>query len=243
MAEWDIDLREVNGLQNWYKKQPKLMQKASAMLLNRFAWGTRDESVRTIGRLMTVRNDRFVAGRLKVSQTAMSAPIAQQCAIAGSKATQRFTGWKEQELGTRTERKRISTVESRGGNIRNQMRGPARLKRSNEVVTIADRNPTGGTTNYGGFIALLMRTKYKGLIRIGGKFYTLPRTNKAQFVGPGAKGGNYWNQLQMVQETKKEQPKRLRWMKQARAIYFKKNPPQRTWNAVVAKLMMPPKKR
>lgn len=245
MAEWDIDLTAIDGLRKWYGKQPKLMQRASAMLLNRFAWGTRDEAVRQISSHMVVRNDRFVKGRLRVTQTRTGTPIAQQRSVAGSVATNRFTGWKEQEYGTRTARKRVSTLASRNGSIQNQMRGPARLKRSTSVRTFSQlpMAPRGGPTNYGGYIAMLLRDRYKGLIRIGGKFYTLPRTNKAQFVGPGRQGGNYWKQLQLVQETKKEQPKRIRWMRTARAVYFKAHPPQKTWNAVVAGLMKPPPKR
>jgi len=255
--EWDIDLSAVDGLRYWYKKKPKLMQKASALLLNRFAWGTRDEAVRQISALMTVRNPKFVNSRLRVTQTAQSRPISQQRTIAGSVAikghTKRgnFTGWTEQEFGTPVSRNRISTLAARKGNIQNQMQPRSRLKRANEVTTLAESalKPRGGTTNYGGWIAMLARQGYKGLVRIKGGLYLIGKGG-GRLAGPTMPGRGGARKkltmdahLQLVQQFKVAQPKQKHWMKQARANYFHKNPPQRTWSGIVHKLMTPPPKR
>lgn len=249
VAEWEIDLSEVNGLRQWYKRQPKMMQRASALLLNRFAWGTRDEAVRQIGRVMTVRNKRFVDSRLRVTQASQSTPIGQQRSIAGSLATARFSGWTEQEVGTPTERKRVSTLASRSGDFSRQMIPRSRLKPGTTVESlekaVGSRLPRGGATNYAGMIAMLGRERYKGLLRIKGGFYLVDRGGR-RIEGPTRNGRGKLTtlpHLTMVQAMKKKQPKQHHWLRQARAIYFRKNDPQVTWGRVVDRLIHPPPKR
>lgn len=254
MAEWDVDLTEVNGLRDWYRGQPKMIQKGGAMLLNRYAWGTRDESVKQIGRLMVVRNLSFVNSRLRVTQCSMSTPIDRQQAIAGSIAGKRFSGWTEQELGTPTSRKRVSTLASRAGDISRQMLPRTRLKPTQQVATFGSqgygktpRGTHGGNANYGGWIAMLVRQGYKGLVRIKGGLYMIDRGGKI-LAGPKPQGGGRGSirstgHLSLVQEMKKKQPKANHWLIAGRNEYFRKNPPQRTWIGIVSKLMNPPRKK
>lgn len=249
MAEWDIDLTEIGGLRKWYGRKPHQMQRASAMLLNEFAFKTRDEAIRQIDKFMTVRNPKFVASRIRVTKTSYSTPIDRQrsitgsVAIRGAKGRGDFTGWTEQEKGTAVARKRVSTIASRGGNIQRQMIGRSRLKTKNEVMEVNDKVPLGGTGNIAGFIAMLARSGYKGIIHIKDRFYIIGK-GRQMLAGPVMPGrSGLFKQLELVQRTKKEQPKRIKWLRTARAVYFKKHPPQRTWDGLMNRLIKPPPKK
>lgn len=249
MPEWDIDLTEIAGLRKWYGRQPRVMQRGHAMLLNAFAFGVREEAIRQIGKTMTVRNPRFVSLQMKVTKAQYGVPIGQQRSITGSVAIKGrkgrgdFTGWTEQEKGTRVQRKRVAKLASRGGDIHRQMLGRARLKPRNEVLEITDKIPRGGTGNTAGFIAMLARQGYKGLIKIKGNFYMIGK-GRQMLAGPTLPGrSGLFKSLELVQKTKKEQPRRIKWLRTARVIYFKKHPPQKTWGALAQRLIKPPGKK
>lgn len=203
------------------------------MLLNRFAHGTYEGSIKRIGALMTVRNVRFLQTRLRYSKAPTTAPIASQVARTGSIATARFTGWAEQELGKRTNRSHWSEPASRGGDKTRQMKPSSRLKPGNRVVRIEDYHPSGGNSNYGGFIAMLIRRKENRLVMIrNGGYGRLKR--------------GVWKRnrkrLEMMQSLKTKQPKRLRWLSQARAIYFKSTNIPQVWEKICNQLVRPPGK-
>lgn len=248
--EWDVDLSELEGLQRWYNLSPRKVQVASAMYLNNIAFGARDEAIVHLGRVMVVRNAAFVRSRLRVTKTAYSTPISAQRTIVGSVGADRFTGWKEQEEGAPVERKRISTLASRGGNMQRQMIPRSRLKPSAEVVKLGEQGQKGGPGNWGGAVAMLMRKKYKGLINIKGRFYILPGKGGG-FVGPGRIGSGadarvatgLVRSLMLMQATKKEQPKRIPWLRDSVKKHFQKNPPQWTWQRTVSRVLKPPPKR
>lgn len=230
--EWNIDLTEMNGLRKWYRNQPRLVQRGSAQLLNDFAFGVRKQAIQHIGRVMIVRAQAFVASRLRVTKTSGATPIGSQRSITGSIASERFSGWTEQEKGTPTSRHRFATLAGRGGDKHKKIRPGVRLKPSNEVITIADAKPVGGrgngpgTTNYGGFVAMMLREKENRLIRMKGSIYKRKR-----------------NKLEHVQTLRAKQPKPLRWLRQSRAIYFKTHNPQDMWNRIAGSLIKPPPKR
>lgn len=226
MAEWDIDLTEVNGLRGWYKKQPRFIRIASAMLLNEFAYGTRNTAVKHIADKMIVRNTRFVETSLRYTKTSTSTPINQQRSYAGSVDRNRFTGWREQEKGTPVKHPRHATIAGRGGSKTKQIRPSVRLKPNNTVIGRADfKTPRGGKDNLGAYLAMMIRTKDTRLFATGDKLF---RRNR--------------NKMELVQKLRPKQPKRIPWLRQARAIYFRKNPPHATWARVVGRLMKPPGK-
>ena len=242
--EWTVDLTEIKALRSWYKKQPNMFRKATATMLNRFAWGTRDQSVVQIAKTMTVRNSSFVSGRLRVTQAKFSTPIDDQRSYAGSVATARFSGWTEQEIGSPTARNRFGTLASRGNNILNQMRQGVRLKPGVEVVKIEDYAPRGGDSNYGGFLSMLFRRKERKLVKIGKGFYKLP-SNVKSLPGPmqNHPGMELHRELVLMQELKRKQPKRNRWLRQARAIYFGRTNLDDLWRSTLNRFMFPPPKR
>lgn len=239
-----MDVSQVRALGVWCRKQPKLVQKASGMMLNAFAYGTRQLALAEIDRKMVVRNARFVSGKVRYDKTSLSVPISQQRSRAGSVAGPRFSGWVEQELGKQTDRKRISTTASRSGDFRRQMMPSARLKRSTEVVKPGEDGytPLGGTSNYGGFVAMLFRRKERRLVHIGKGFFKLPR-NLNQLAGPTQNGKALFRSLELMQQTKHKQPKRLRWLQQARGAYFKQTDLNALWAKTISRLTTPPSKR
>lgn len=225
--EWKADIRELNGLKRWYGKQPRLMRQAVGGMLNEFAFGTRTRAIGQINQLMTVRNPKFVQSRIRISKANIHAPVATQRSETGSVAGPRFSGWVEQEYGRDTKRNRLSTLAGRGGSDKKQMRHIIRLKPKHEVVTIdhPDFNPRGGSKNLGGFMAMIIRRKDKRLIRIKGSIYKRNR-----------------KKLQLVQKLKKVQPKRVRWMRRARAMYFRHTNLDALWSRIAGALVQPPSK-
>lgn len=222
MQEWDIDLSEVQGLRNWYKKQPRKMLTAEIRMLNDFAFGTRTEAIAQIGRVMTVRSPVFVASRMRVTKATETSRVA----ITGSVYADRFTGWREQEKGTPTVHPRFATLAGRGGSKDKTIRPSMRLKRSNEMITIADMTPKGGANNIAGFFAMLIRKKENRLVRVKGAVYK--RKGK---------------QFQRVQILRPKQPKLIHWLRDARALYFRGTNLDKMWAAHCNRLMTPPPKK
>lgn len=223
--EWHQDLREVDGLRRWYGEQPKLVRIACGRMLNAFAFGTRIEAIRVIDREMTVRNERFVRSRMQVTKASTRSPVPVQRSLAGSVAKPRFSGWVEQETGEPTQRNRFATLLGRSGDEQKQMRHIVRLKPKHDVITPEDYDQKGGARNIGGFKAMVIRKGENRLIRIKGGIYKRRR-----------------KKLELVQSLKRKQPKRLRWLRRARAIYFKKTDLDRLWRRTVDQLVQPPRK-
>lgn len=224
--EWNVDLRELKGIERWYGKQPRLMRQACGQMLNHFARGTRFEAVSVVHKQMKIRNKKFIEGRIQYRKTNTFLPVGQQHSYTGSRATKRFSGWVEQEYGTKTSRKRFATRSGRGGDEAKQLRHVARLKPGKDLVTIDSNGyKPKGPTNYGGFIAMLFRKKENRLIRIKGVI--LKRKRK---------------ELEVVQVLKAKQPKKKKWLAPARAIYFKKTNLENLWEKTVKPLMGKPSK-
>lgn len=225
--EWKADLTEVNGLKGWYKKQPRKVQTACSRMLNAFAYGTRTEAIAVINDVMTVRNKGFVSRQLRYTKTSAGLPIGGQRSWAGSVATERFSGWTEQEKGARTNQKRLATLAGRGGDKTKQIRQSVRLKRTNAVVTSAsqDYRPRGGIYNVSGFLAMAKRKGETRIMRIGKIFF---KRQSSKF--------------KIVQMLRKKQPKRVHWLRMARAIYFKKTNLDKMWADTVRPLMGKPGK-
>jgi hypothetical protein len=223
-----VDLTDIRELEKWYKTCPGVMRKATANMLNNFAFGTRTAAIEQIAKVMTVRNTDFVKNRMRVTKASTSTPVEAQRSIAGSVATARFSGWTEQEMGTSTARKRFGTVAGRGGDMQKQLRPVVRLKPGRGVITIGSPgySPAGGSSNYGGFIAMLIRKREDGLIRIKGVL--LKRKGK---------------KLEVVQVLRKKQPKRLYWLRAARGVYFSKTDLPGLWSKTISMYLGKPRLR
>jgi len=239
--DYKIDLTEVNGLRNWYGKQPRLMRVACSQMLNHYARGTRESSIKQIDKTMTVRSPGFVSSRMRYTKASSTTPINQQVSHAGSVGAERFSGWTEQEKGVPQARKRFATLAGRGGSQAGKIRPSVRLKPGLEVVTIKDYKPRGGSL--ANFVAMLFRKKEKRLVRIKGKFYKLPAI-KGEIAGPKqGRQGMMHRKLVQVQGIGARQPGMNHWMKDARAAYFRRTSLDKLWARTAGALMGRPGRR
>lgn len=226
--EWKVDMSEIYALRRWYARNPGKVKVAIGRMLNHFAFGTRTKAIEQVDKQMIVRNKRFVSSRIQVTKANTHAPVSIQQSITGSVATERFSGWDEQEYGKKTARKRFATLAGRGGTPTKKVRQAARLKPGTPVLTMGNAGfvPTGGTSNYGGFIAMLIRQKENRLVRIKGIILKRKR-----------------NKFEAVQILRREQPKKKRWLAPARARYFKETDLVALWKKTVQPLLGKPPRR
>jgi hypothetical protein len=219
---FDVDLTMIRGLEAIYRKTPKFFAKATGDMLNEFAFGTRVEAFYEIASRMTVRNPRFVSSRLQVTKSKRSLPVAGQVSVMGSKATDRFSGWTEQQLGTKTARERVITVLARMGNFKRQAAPKARLKPSNEFLSYHDiRLKSGNSAEQRSIVLIRMLARAKST-----QPFILTRKNGMK---PGLyrlKGGK----VKLLQRFEREQPQRIPWITNARARYFRDTDIKRLWH-------------
>lgn len=196
-------------LLNFQRKAPRKFARASANTLNSFAFGNRRKQQLILKNRLNVKNEKFVKSALRVQKASTSAPMESQVAISGSIFKNRFSGWREQELGVATDRSKTSTLFGRGGG-RRQLAPSARMKPGRSFTSPDDFE---GKNDQHRVIVMLN---------------TLSRTgNKKPFFITGHrkfKSGLYkfrGKKIKRLQTFKnKKQPKRLRWLTLARQLYF-----------------------
>lgn len=107
--------RDLIDLRKFYKRAPKKFAAASGMLLNNFAFGSRDMSISIIHEAMVVRQPGFVKSRIQVKKSHFRQPISSQLSEYGSVKTPRFGGWVAQEFGQKKARKKFAALTARKG--------------------------------------------------------------------------------------------------------------------------------
>ena len=73
-----IDALELHTFGKDLKKFPKYIRPAVAALINKLCFNIRTESLKEIHSTMTVRNARFVAGRLRYIKALPQSPVGRQ---------------------------------------------------------------------------------------------------------------------------------------------------------------------
>ena len=126
-----INQKDIKKLKNFFINSPKNFQRTTANILTSLAFKTRENDIKNLHRGLTIRNERFLRSSLRV-QKAKSTKIDRQIAIAYSIERPRFSGWKEQEYGTKRRNKRVPTTSARGGNKKRQVQGKYRFKSGNK---------------------------------------------------------------------------------------------------------------
>jgi len=224
-----VSTTDLIRLQKKLRKDPIAFKKASASLLTSFAFGTRTESVRVFKTKFTVRNERFVKGKLRVEKASPKDDIDKQRSVAGSISGPRFSGWAEQELGTTTKRTRVGNRFGRRKDWSKQLEGRARLKPNQnfpdpEDFNIKAKNETHRLTV---FLLILNRQKRKQSFIIPKKFNKFKK-GLYRFKG---------KRIQRLQnfEPKKVQPKRIRWLTQARENFFSGANIPRMWEKAISR--------
>lgn len=227
-----LDVKDLIKLRKFYKRAPHLFARATASMLNSFAFGTRTQAIKTIKQKMTVRNERFVNSRMRVER-ARGSSILQQEAIAGSIESPRFSGWAEQELGTPTSRTRVANVLARGGNFNRQIKPSLRLKPGRDFPDANDFKGGDETTRTATLINSAKRGKTRRPFIIGKNLKGKLRTLKSGLYRVRRK------KLERLQsfEPQKVQPKRIRWMTIARKEYFKRTNVKRLWGRTLERIL------
>lgn len=223
---FQIDLTNLINLRKFYKKAPKQFFKAANATLNSFAFGTRKKSLNIIKNKMTIRNQKFVSGSLRV-QKSTGTNINNLKSEVGSIKRQRFTGWKEQELGSKPERSRSVTKFARGSKIR-KLRPSFRMKPSNDFLS-ADDFEFKGVKSQNKSIALLSmlrrRKHRKPFILKSGKFKPGLYVFRRKKI----------KRIQTFKQTKK--PKRISWMQGGRREFFRTADINKIWAESIRRVL------
>jgi len=137
---FDIDKKSLKRLQNLFKESPKDFRVATAGVLNSLAFTTRKYDIDNITISLIVRNKGFLNRSIKV-QTTRAVDINRQQSIVGTVARGNFTGWTEQQLGSRVKQKKAFTIPGRAGSARKQVPGRHRMKQGRKFLRSDSINP------------------------------------------------------------------------------------------------------
>ena len=210
-------------LESLFRKAPKKMQAVVAGVLNSQAFGLRTRILKTLHKEMTIRAPGFVKGRVRVVKT-RSGPINAMESEAGSIFGDRFDGWKTQQFGTASERKRVHTRFSRGGNWRGKVRQKLRSKQSNPLWQMSDFNIDNAKNEKHRMIIFLQMLDKRNI--------------KDRFAFPGQLGKMNKNIFKMVRGKVKgvshrsnevAKTRRIRWMDKSIDLLNKEVNPQKLW--------------
>lgn len=214
---FQIDLANLINLRKFYKKAPKQFLKAANATLNSFAFGTRKRSLEIIKKKMTVRNQKFVAGSLRV-QKSTGSNIDNARSEVGSIFRPRFTGWKEQESGTKPERTRSITRFARGTKNR-RLRPSFKMRPGNNFLDADDFQIRGSGDRTVVFLQMLARRKHRKpfIIKGSSKFKSGLYVFRRKKI----------KRIQEFKQTKKI--KRVPWMSGGRKEFFRTADVNKIW--------------
>ena len=219
---FSLDKSDLKNLEKFFKVAPFKFAKAARGLLNGFAFGTRQESVKQINRRMTVRNTRFVNSVLRFNR-ARGNDINTMVSEAGSIGRDRFDGWKEQEEGVKTKRSRVATFMARGNNKQKQIRPSMRMKPNHQFINenTWELNVKNNSRRVPVFLMEIARRGYT-------KPFIISRRYKNYKRGLYIRRRKRIRLLQSF-EPANVQPKRIKWLTAARANFFKRTNLRNEW--------------
>ena len=206
---FDIEFTDMRRLQKWYKKAPKQFARGAAGVLNDFAFGVREKSIKTINKKMTVRNSKFVSSSLRV-QKARGSNVSSLNSETGSVKRPRFSGWAEQELGTRSSRTKVATPIGRGGDKKGILKPRFRMKPGARYPKPSDFEGNSPNRKVNTMLRAMKRKSSKPFIIKGSKKF---RSGLYKFHNRKIMA------LQLFKNRK--QPKRIKWHTLAKQKYFR----------------------
>lgn len=151
---------------------PRDFQRATAGVLNSLAFKTRELDLEVIQKNMIIRNLNFVKGSLGVKQ-AKTGNISSQIAIAYSLKRRGFSGWEEQQEGTSMQRdtggrrKRVPTIQARGGSLRNIIKPNMRINSYKQMYKLSQ---------FGGNLGFMLRV----MASRGGGYFDIDNVAKTK---------------------------------------------------------------
>ena len=201
-------------------KNMKAIKRATAFTLNDMAERDSKKSSDILKRDLTVRTPKFfepaktnkkTTSGFKLRTARVSASIKRQFSEAGSVKRPRFTGWRENQYGTKQNRSSISTSFARGNNQKKVVKRSLRLDKMNNAPKDSDfgSGQTGSTI----MLRKLQRENYKGVFIVTN--HNKMRKGAYKFTGRARKG-----KLKNVSMVKKfdvdyKRTKRNRWKQKA----------------------------
>lgn len=221
---------------------PKKFGVAAGMLINNFAFGTRDFSMKLLPVLMTVRSRQFMKRQLRVDKARLSAPIDVMRSEMGSVRAKRFSGWREQELGDKADRKRVFTTLGRvGGKKRGVARRMARLR---NLANFEQPDGYPGKSSEHRVIVMLrvlQRRKHKKPFIIHGH----RKIHPGVYQFKGSAKGNKPRPIKILQAFKPDrlQPRKIPWLRMSRDKYLSSISLHREWERVLNRAWKPRKLR
>jgi hypothetical protein len=221
MFEFGLGIRDIVRLRKFFQKSPKQFAFAARNVINELALTTRREGLAIIQRQMTIRNERFVRGSLWAELQRGNPPLKDVVSRAGSiergrgTGPSRFTGWREQERGSRGIRERQPTLAARMDNESRAMFAGARMRPNRQIPSPNKR--TRSNWNFADtphfsraqiMIMTLARQGYRGPFIIENH----PSFPEGMYRFKGKKGGRRRIRLLQLFTVRKPRPRRVRWL-------------------------------
>jgi hypothetical protein len=233
-----FEFREIFKMVRIFQRMPKLFAVGSGMLINNFAFKTKDEIIEYMPQKMMVRSPGFMKSSLRIRKSHFRMPMSSQSSEVGSIRRDRFTGWVEQELGGIADRERAATLEGRMGSKRKKIRPGARFKPGVDFPDPFDYpgEPIGGfagTVNEHQRAHVMVRTlarrRYRKPFLIRRYRYATPGLYK--FDG---------QDLIKLQSTKPrtKSVKKVKWLRQSRRRMFAKINLDREWIKIMKRILV-----
>ena len=227
---FQIDKTDLKRLAKFYKRAPKLFARASAGILNDFAFGTRREIIGLMTNRLTIRNQRFLTASVQV-QRASGKRIDKQRSKVGSVRRDRFSGWLEQQTGKKDPRSHTATLFARRGTKLGIVPGSNRLKKSNVAARPEDYNIKADNENSRTAIFLQIMAR-RGR---GRPFYIRKKYKKLRRGIYRIKSGKI-RKIQSLNKTKKKIHS-FDWINQSRKNFFSKANIRDLWGSQLRRVL------
>lgn len=223
-----VDTKDVDKLVKFYKRAPRMFANATGSMLNDFAFGVRNTAIEVIHEKMTVRSSQFVISSMKAKKTHKRLPIGSQESEAGSVERKRSTGWKEQQLGTKTARERTITLLGRRKSAKRKLIGPARFKPGSDMEIYKKYPGSGPEQRNTIMMQKLDRKRWrKPFVIVKKKGMT---SGVYKFLRRKPK-------LLQVIKSEDVQPEKIPWMLDAVDRYFKREDLPRLWGRTLQRIL------
>lgn len=226
---FSIDQKDLKKLIRFAKNAPTHFRRSAAGVLNDMAFTTMKINKRQVRKTMTIRSKSFIKASFRVDMARTSSSISLQRAVTGSIFKKGSSGWREQETGKKTERKRIASLIARGGSKQGKIEPRVRLKKGNRFYTHRDFGGKYGKTKGQRTVKMIVSIR-KGLV-----------SKKPFIISSGLPGRlsrfksglyaieNKKIKIQQGFEPKNLQPRRNRWMTRSLGILRRSFNVQRSW--------------
>lgn len=211
---------DLKALARLFKKAPLKMAKVASGVLNTEAFGLRTSILKILDKEMTIRSHGFVKSRVRVVK-ARTGPINSIESETGSIFSDRFSGWKEQQFGTPSKRKRVGTKLSRGGEWQGKMKSGFRA--NSKMHFPSDFNIENAKNKKHRLIIYLQIIDKRGEESF---FFpgSLGKMNAGRYIRRDNTFRGVWNPKSKVKATE-----RVKWMDKALFDLKSTIDPQQTW--------------